>query len=82
MIHAMICGVVYTSGAGISFSGPMMIEISVVKRRVMFSSSCIDIALGSQMTPPFAPPNGMFTSAHFHVIHMASALISSSVTSG
>ena len=65
-----------------SFSGPMMMEISVVNRRVRFSSSCIDIALGSQMTPPLAPPNGMLTSAHFHVIHIASALTSSSVTSG
>ena len=35
---------------------------------------------GSQITPPFAPPNGMFTTAHFHVIHAASALTSSSVT--
>ena len=32
--------------------------------------------------PPFAPPNGMFISAHFHVIHIESALTSSSVTSG
>jgi len=39
-------------------------------------------ALGLTTTPPFAPPNGMFESAHFHVIHIASALTSSSVTSG
>ncbi len=82
MIHAMICGVVYTSGAGMSFSGPMMIEISLVKRRVRFSSSCMDMFFGSQMTPPLAPPKGMLTSAHFQVIHIASALTSSSVTSG
>jgi len=44
------------------------------------SSSVIDIAEGSHTTPPFAPPKGMFTSAHFHVIHAASALTSSSVT--
>ena len=37
---------------------------------------------GSQMMPPLAPPNGMLTSAHFHDIHIANALTSSSVTSG
>jgi hypothetical protein len=35
---------------------------------------------GSQITPPFAPPNGMFTTAHFQVIHAASAFTSSRVT--
>src|SRR6266446_4472261 len=35
-----------------------------------------------QMTPPLAPPKGIPTTAHFHVIHIASALTSSSVTSG
>jgi hypothetical protein len=34
------------------------------------------------MTPPFAPPNGTLTTAHFHVIHAASARTSSSETSG
>src|SRR6266702_572660 len=42
----------------------------------------MDILWGSQMTPPFAPPNGIFTTAHFHVIQLASARTSSSVTSG
>ncbi len=32
------------------------------------------------MTPPLAPPNGMFTTAHFQVIQAASARTSSSVT--
>ncbi len=44
-------------------------------------SSPSDIDFGLQTTPPFAPPNGMPESAHFHVIHIASALTSSSVTS-
>ena len=35
---------------------------------------------GSHETPPLAPPNGMFTTAHFHVIQAASAVTSSSVT--
>jgi len=34
----------------------------------------------AQTTPPFEPPKGMFTTAHFHVIHAASAFTSSSVT--
>ena len=34
------------------------------------------------MTPPLPPPNGMLTTAHFHVIQDASARTSSSVTSG
>ena len=33
---------------------------------------------GSQMMPPFPPPNGIFVTAHFHVIHDASARTSSS----
>ena len=37
---------------------------------------------GSQTTPPFAPPNGTLTTAHFQVIHAASAVTSSSVTPG
>ena len=40
----------------------------------MCSSSSIESAFGSQTTPPLAPPNGRFVSAHFHVIHIASAL--------
>ena len=35
-----------------------------------------------QMTPPLAPPKGMFTTAHFQVIQLASARTSSRVTSG
>jgi hypothetical protein len=37
---------------------------------------------GSQMIPPFAPPNGMCATAHFQVIQAASAFTSSSVTLG
>ena len=71
-----------TSGAGMSCSGPISLTISEVKRRVIRSSSSVESAFGSQTTPPLAPPNGRFISAHFHVIHIASALISSSVTAG
>ena len=65
-----------------SFSGPISLTISEVKRRVIRSSSPADIVFGSQTTPPFAPPNGRFISAHFQVIAIASAFVSSSVTSG
>src|SRR6185503_7318687 len=81
-IHAIVDAFVPTSGAGMSFSGPISLMISDVKRRVMRSSSPRDIDFGSHVTPPFAPPNGSPISEHFHVIHIASAFTSSSVTSG
>ena len=65
-----------------SRSGPMITLISEAYRRVIPSSSCIDILLGSQTTPPLPPPYGMLTVAHFQVIQEASALTSSSVTLG
>ena len=82
MIHAIISGVVLTSGAGMSLSGPMTTMISVAYRRVRRSSSPLLSVFGSTMTPPFAPPYGRPARAHFHVIHMASARTSSSVTAG
>ena len=80
MIHAITRSFVFTSGAGTSESGPRTSMMEDVYRRVTFSSSAMDIVLGSHTTPPLEPPNGMLTSAHFHVIHAASALTSSSVT--
>ncbi len=81
-IQAMTRPSVPTSGAGMSFSGPISLMISDVNLRVMRWSSPSDICFGLQTTPPLAPPNGMPASAHFQVIHIASALTSSSVTSG
>ncbi len=63
-------------------SGLIRIEISVAYRRVRFSSSRSESRFGSHATPPLAPPYGRFMTAHFQVIHMASARTSSSVTSG
>ncbi len=80
--HAMVCSLVPTSGAGTSRSGPSQLESSAVYRRVSRSCSPRDILFGSQMTPPFAPPNGISTTAHFQVIHAASARTSSRLTSG
>ena len=77
MIQAITWALVPTSGAGMSESGPITGSISVAKRRVRPSSSLPLIAPGSQATPPFAPPKGTSTSAHFQVIHMASARTSS-----
>src|SRR5664280_2531994 len=45
----------------------------------MRSSSPRESLRGSQMTPPLPPPNGMFITAHFHVIHEASARTSRDV---
>src|SRR2546427_12862295 len=80
MIHAIVWLSVYTSGAGMSFSGPMMIEISDAYRRGMRSSSSFDISFGLQMTPPFAPPYGVPMTAHFHVIQQERARTSSRET--
>ena len=77
MNQAMIWGVVLTSGAGMSRSGPMRTSISVKNRRLRPSSSFCDSFLGSTMTPPLPPPYGMPTTAHFQVIHIARALTSS-----
>ncbi len=81
-IHAISRGLVPTSGAGMSTSGPIWLMISVVKRLVMPSSSLVDMAFGLQTTPPLAPPKGSPMRAHFQVIHMASAFVSSIVTCG
>ena len=81
-IQAITRESVPTSGAGMSLSGPISLMISLVKRRVIRSSSRRESIFGSTTTPPFAPPNGIPASAHFHVIHIASALTSSSVTFG
>ena len=78
----MVCSSVPTSGAGMSFSGPMIGMISLAYRRVTRSSSLRLSIRGSTATPPFAPPYGMPISAHFHVIHMASARTSSMSVSG
>ena len=65
-----------------SLCGPMNEYISEAYLRVILSSSFFDISLGLQMMPPLAPPNGMPTTVHFQVIHIARALTSSNVTLG
>ena len=73
----MTWALVFTSGAGMSRSGPMSTSISAVNRRVRRSSSFIESFLGSTITPPLPPPYGIPTTAHFQVIHIARALTSS-----
>ena len=46
MIQAIVCSLVFTSGAGTSFSGPMNSMISEVYRRVIRSSSPMAHLLG------------------------------------
>jgi hypothetical protein len=78
----MIWGVVLTSGAGTSLSGPTTSTSSAAYRRVTRSSSLRESVAGSHVTPPLPPPNGRSTTAHFQVIQKASAVTSSSVTPG
>ena len=80
IIQAMTRAFVPMSGAGMSRSGPMIGSSSEMKRRLRFSSSQSLRPSGSTMTPPFAPPNGTLTMAHFQVIHIARARTSSSDT--
>ncbi len=82
IIHAIVCSFVAMSGAGMSSCGPMNGRSSDVKRRVRRSISADDISRGLQRTPPFAPPYGRRSNAHFHVIQTASAAHSPSETSG
>ncbi len=82
IIHAMVWLLVPTSGAGMSYSGPMFSPRACVKRRVIRWSSCLETECGSNLMPPLPPPNGRRIKDDFHVIIAASALTSSSATCG
>ena len=81
IIQAIVCSFVAMSGAGMSSCGPMIGSSSEVNLRVIFCSSSSERSRGLQRTPPLAPPYGSRSSAHFQVIHIASAAHSPSVTS-
>jgi hypothetical protein len=81
-IQAIVSALVFTSGAGMSVCGPIASPSSAMNRRVIFRRSSLVRFLGLQMIPPFAPPNGTSNTAHFQVIHEASARTSSADTSG
>ncbi len=81
-IHPMIRWFVYTSGAGTSTSGPSTSANSRMYPRLSRCSSALESCLGSTVTPPFPPPNGIWTTAHLHAIQRARAFSSSRLTSG
>lgn len=81
-IHAIVCPSVLTSGAGTSFHGPMYGAIAFAQPLLIASFSFCESVFGSQATPPLPPPYGMFATAHFRLIHVASALTSSRSTCG
>ena len=76
MSQAITLASVFTSGAGMSRSGPSIEAMPSAYRRVSRSSSVTDSVLGSTWTPPFAPPNGTSTTAHLSVMSAARAMIS------
>src|ERR1035437_9216641 len=78
----MCCGLVMTSGAGTSLTGPTFLAIWRTQPRQIASCSRWLRLCGSQMTPPLPPPSGMSTTEHFHVIHVARARTVSSVSCG
>ena len=83
IIHAIVCSFVAMSGAGMSVCGPIVSTSSDVKRRVRRCElRGRERHATSQRTPPFAPPYGRRSSAHFHVIQLASAAHSPSETCG
>ena len=81
-IHAITRPSVPTSGAGMSTSGPIWLMISLVKRRVIRCSSLLGHLLRVADDAALRAAERNARSAHFHVIHIASDLTSSSVTSG
>ncbi len=82
MNQAMVCAFVFTSGAAMSRVGPRTFSILSMNERAIRCSSLGSSFSAGQFTPPFAPPNGTFATAVFHVIRQASARISSMSTSG
>ena len=82
IIQAITWAFVFTSGAGMSRVGPSTFSILSMKDRVIFCTSSRLSSVGSQFTPPLAPPKGMPTIAVFHDISAARARTSSRSTSG
>ena len=81
IIQTITWPLVPTSGAGMSYSGPMFEPSACVNRRVMRSISACECWRGMNLMPPLPPPNGMSCSAHFQVMAAARPLSSSSATS-
>jgi hypothetical protein len=82
IIQAIVCALVFTSGAGMSRVGPRIFSILSMNERATFCSSACSISPAGQLTPPLAPPKGTSATAVFQVIKEASARTSSMSTSG
>jgi len=82
IIQPIIWGVLPTSGAGTSLRGPRFFQMPATQPRHRRSFSPTESVLGSRIAPPLPPPSGMSATAHFQVIHMASARTVSSVSLG
>ena len=78
----MCWGLVITSGAGTSATGPTLRASWRTQPRQIASCSRALRLCGSQITPPLPPPRGMSTTAHFQVIHMDRARTVSMVSWG
>ena len=76
-IQLIISGVVFTSGAGTSFLGPIQSASLFTQPRERLSNSVFDKSLGSTVIPPLPPPIGIFAIAHLIVIQKAKAFTSS-----
>jgi hypothetical protein len=81
-IHDIVCPSVFTSGAGMSFHGPMCDAIAFAQPRLIASSSFLESVFGSTVIPPFPPPYGIPATAHLRLIHVARAFTSSKSTCG
>ena len=82
IIQPIICGLVPTSGAGTSWSGPISDHSWRIYPRHSFSCSFRLNVAGLMGIPPLPPPNGIFATAHFQVIHIANARTVSTVSEG
>lgn len=80
IIHAIIFGLVFTSGAGTSCSGPMYLYSARTYPRESLSSSPSESSFGFTIIPPFPHPSGISTTEHLKVIHIERAFTSSRLT--
>lgn len=81
-IQDIVCPSVLTSGAGMSFHGPMCGAIAFAQPLLIVSNSFLESVFGSIVTPPFPPPYGIPATAHFRLIQVARAFTSSKSTCG
>jgi hypothetical protein len=81
IIHDIISGVVLTSGAGTSCSGPIYLYICLIYPLLSLSNSHLDNSFGFTIIQPFQPQSGISITAHLNVIHIERAFTSLLLTS-